>query len=332
MLIVPGQKSFAFGCDGDLIEINPLGQQQAQTSSTNGNADNHDIELDDTFLASGSMLNVDLNPSYSDINIKNSIDTKSKTSNGRHEKRLAKQLSIDDSAQDLNSPENHYLPDDDSYSRSCENSLEATSFEVPEMKREVAYDDRSRTRVDSSDDERMSRNSPRRASDGTCVTERTLGRLNREEGRRFSDGVLRLTSSLLNRRRSLKRQSRISDAEAVQYCESDVCSIRQIENNDESPEIVEDSKLNVDETEGRNHRSDRLLKTPDSVEHTESLTKKLATIDIEESQETNGTTSAHSELQDGGEPRPRKVKKRKGLAAIRDMHGPIMSVRMEPGF
>lgn len=314
-VVVSGQKSFAFGCDGDLIEIDSLDHRGSENSSTNGSADNHETELEDKFVFDGSTLNN--NNKASDPSDCRSKSTKSKFTK---EKRLSKQKSIDDTARDLSSP-NNSSPSIEPYSSGN------TSHQFEDVDRD-----------NSNDDERMS-NNRRSSCDSDGVKKTPWARLSRETGRRYSDGSLRQGSDLFHRRKSLKRQSRITDNEAVQYCEPDSLSglvmleqteaTQPNENLQENPTISETSSFGENESDDRIKRSDRLSQT-DVEKESEAAIENLPTI-AQIPPEINGRPNSNEEKVESTTTK-KAGKKRHGLSSLLGLYNSVVSVRTEPGF
>ncbi|XP_043285380.1 uncharacterized protein olf186-M isoform X2 [Venturia canescens] len=304
--MIIGQKSFAFGCDGDLIEIDSLDHQDSGNSSTNGNADNHEIELEDNFVLDGSTLSNNFKTSQT-----HPVDGRSKStmSKLKMEKRLSKQSSIDDTAQDLSFP-NNISPPVKSPSHFCDN----TSHHQFEGSNLDAWNN----------NEHMS-NNRRSSSDSGDVKKLPWARLSRDTGRRYSDSSLRQGSDLFNRRKSLRRQSRISDNEAVKFGGTDSLSELVLPERpetaesdkklEENAEISENSSFEENELEGRIERSDRLSQTDGE----------------EDSNISNGqpvTNEEKVEITSSKKP----GKKRHGLSSLRGIYNSVVSVKMEPGF
>ena len=293
-----GQKSFAFGCDGDLIEIDPLSQKDY---STNGTTENSSIDSEDAFLTTESFK---LRSQSTMLDNENT--DKSTISNGRQQMRLVEQISMDDSVEDLISKETNSRTEDELNSCTCEVSVKPSTSGVR------VCENRWNARRDGTKNDLGSGENARRASEGSGDMKTRLGGLSRDEGRRYSDGILRQSTSLLDRRRSLKRQARISDAEAVVY-ESDSSSDIHVT---EEIEVAEKSQ-------GGESRTDETV----------ALIKPLVKEDRKDESSTPIETLAEVEIpSEESHSSKKKVKKRSLLSTLRDMQHVVRSVKMEPGF
>ncbi|XP_015587335.1 uncharacterized protein LOC107264021 isoform X2 [Cephus cinctus] len=255
--MIIGQKSFAFGCDGDLIEIHAMeGLDVKSNSEANRSHESNDN-------GKGNMMDKMPGPSCS-----NRINDEYEAPSRKFEKRLTKLLSFDEeSTEDLSRKQMEFNLDYQRVSDLVNISEERMDSE--EQKESLitvisgcaASNDTQSERGQetlANDEENIEKSASglRRASDGACEPNPTQKKCIQGEGRRFSDGVmqsaLRKTSNeslLSDRRKSLKRQARISDADAIEYCGLE-CIDRIIpleseevdEKNDSKPEIAQSSE------------------------------------------------------------------------------------------
>lgn len=190
-----GEKSFAFGCDGNLIEI-PASDTKLASSDTE---DDHD-----------SLLNANLS-----IELKQSSAEESIMSHywyfSKNDQKLAKQLSFDDTVE---SPEADQLSKD--------NLEDPNSSNIAQSDTNVD-DNAQEDNASTSTCKKYEFPDIRRASDGSCDTKSLRSKMLEE--RRFSDGAMRTVESqskdctLIQKRRSLKRQSRVCDTTEMHYCD-----------------------------------------------------------------------------------------------------------------
>ncbi|XP_050455519.1 uncharacterized protein LOC126853655 isoform X2 [Cataglyphis hispanica] len=195
--MIIGQKSFAFGCDGNLIEI----------------------PSNDTNLA--SINTIDSNNSLLDdsksIELKQSSLEESITLEHRYfsknDKKLVKQLSFDDTVDFLETDQ--LLKDNREMANSLNIAQNGINVDNNEQKNNVFETSPKKPGEHEFVD-------VRRASDGSCDTKFLKNKV--FIGRRFSDGAMPTIESqstgctLMQKRRSFKRQSRVCDT--INCCES----------------------------------------------------------------------------------------------------------------
>ncbi|XP_018363333.1 PREDICTED: uncharacterized protein LOC108761359 isoform X1 [Trachymyrmex cornetzi] len=364
--MIIGQKSFTFGCDGNLIEISADG-----TKLTCDSVNDHNSSLD-------------VNES---IELKQSSPEGSMTFQHRYlskyDKRLAKQLSFDDTVE---FSETDQLSKDD---RGISNSLNIAQ---------------SGTNIDDREQEHNTTNTifrrhefsdTRRASDGSCDTKLLKNKLFYE--RRFSDSAMRIAERqskehmLMQKRKSLKRQSRVCDTTAMYRCDlspirSSIPSIVIIEpnvDNEVSSAVTDSAQLNIPKSfEPAEDKNDLELKTETEFSFSKSdympspsnVSESINRLERFQTAPEDSASSDHSCTEDNqvccykgkvckdckhGKNCPdcccyankRKYRKkmekimqenkrledmlarsRREVAQIRDMLSSVLSVRMEPGF
>lgn len=158
----------------------------------------------------------------------------------KYDKKLAKQLSFDDTVE---------FSEADQLSKNNQRSPNIAQSDTNLNDREQEYN--------TSDIISRKYEFSRRASDGSCdiksLKDKTF------YGRRFSDSAMRIAErqnkehTLMQKRRSLKRQSRVCDTTAMNYCDlspirSSIPSIIIIEpnvDNEESNDITDSALLNI---------------------------------------------------------------------------------------
>ncbi|XP_011882323.1 PREDICTED: uncharacterized protein LOC105570021 isoform X2 [Vollenhovia emeryi] len=362
--MIIGQKSFAFGCDGNLIEISA-----SDSKLTCDTANDHNSSLD----ASKSMELKQSSPEGS-VTFEHQYLSK-------YDKKLAKQLSFDDTVE---FSETDQLSKDDREIQSSLNIAQSgANLDGTEQESDVTSDTTSRKHEFSD---------TRRASDGSCDIERLKNKT--LYGRRFSDSAMRIAErqskehTLMQKRKSFKRQSRVCDTTAMHYCDlspirSSIPSIVIIEpivDNEVSNDVTDSTLLNMPKSfESTEEKSDLELK----VDTESSLSKPNylpspsnvgESIDRLETTQEDSASSDHSCTEDKqaccykgkickdckhGKNCPdcccqvnkRKYRKkmerimqenkrledmlarsRREVAEIRDMLSSVLSVRMEPGF
>ncbi|EFN85980.1 uncharacterized protein LOC105181887 isoform X2 [Harpegnathos saltator] len=225
--MIIGQKSFAFGCDGNLIEIsaNDVKHTSIDTVANCNATSNVDESIESK--QSFSAERVTFEHSYFSDNDDN----------------LAKQSSFDDTVvfpvPDL------FKRDQASSSSNLDVAQSGAKIDCNEWEYNIAE---TPSRYGNYE---FPRHCPdiRRSSEGACDT-KVLEDKMFDEGRRFSDGAVHVADSrrnectLLQKRKSLKRQSRVYDTMAMQYC--DLSPIKSsvadaiLESNVDSEEVSHD--------------------------------------------------------------------------------------------
>lgn len=195
--MIIGQKSFAFGCDGNLIEIsfNDTKLISDDTDDNHDNTDNHSV------LATNESIKLKQLFSKEDISSGHTFSKNDK---------LVKQLSID---------ETEFL-DSDQLSK---DNRQSNSLNIAQNDTNMDSNDQE-CNISSAGDVKhqfqLCYPDIRRASDGSCDT-KSLENKMFDERRRFSDGAMRSVDNkectLMQKRKSFKRQSRICDTNAMHY-------------------------------------------------------------------------------------------------------------------
>ncbi|KAG7199353.1 hypothetical protein KM043_018197 [Ampulex compressa] len=343
--MIIGQKSFAFGCDGDLIEISPSDKKE--------------------------IFDKDLANDYSD---REHFLLAQKTN-----KRLSKQFSFDDNAEFDDSEINPLSQHPKTVEQLIKDKI--SSYSMQDTDPRMVIDQKKAAGLDLLPKYSCE---TRRASDGTCQIAHDATRMvskATEEGRRFSDGLVHDTYNqnneclLLQKRKSLKRQSRVTDMEAMHYCntnnsllrntadyrqfesslqntveksisdQNDQTRCKSDESNDDNPQsnIVADlSTLNNND----DIQSQTILLQPKNMDITEKA-------EVCGSKECSGQVCKHDDnnaecccytdttkywekmekiLEENKKLETMVKKSRKEMAEIREMLNSVLSVRMEPGF
>ncbi|XP_012226274.2 uncharacterized protein olf186-M isoform X2 [Linepithema humile] len=255
--MIIGEKSFAFGCDGNLIEISTSGTKLASS----------DAKDDDDSL-------LDANVS---IELKQSSPEESIMSHywyfSTNDKKLTKQLSFDDTVE---------FPKADQLSK--DNLVDPNSSDIAQSGTSV---DDNKREYDASTPTCKKYEFPdvRTASYGSFDTLKSKFLKSKMlEERRFSDGAMRTTesqskgSTLIEKRKSFKRQSRVCDTAAMHYC--DLSPIRSSVSN-----AISESNIDNEEEEVSNNvtNSAHQLDTLKPFEPTERKSDLEPTIDTESS-------------------------------------------------
>ncbi|XP_014482163.1 PREDICTED: uncharacterized protein LOC106748287 isoform X2 [Dinoponera quadriceps] len=190
--MIIGQKSFAFGCDGNLIEISPGDTAKLASADT---VDNYNVSLD-------ADESVESKQSEERITFEDSCLSD-------NDENLAKRLPFDDIAE--------FPESDQSRNGHQASSSSSGSSDIAQIGAGVNNNNNERecnTMETTYGRCEFPRHCPdtRRASEGSCDTKSLEDRMF-DEGRRFSDGAVHISqrSSLLQKRKSLKRQSRVCD-------------------------------------------------------------------------------------------------------------------------
>ncbi|XP_076284130.1 ki-ras-induced actin-interacting protein-IP3R-interacting domain olf186-M isoform X2 [Lasioglossum baleicum] len=354
--MIIGQKSFAFGHDGDLIEINP--SDVKRTCEDNLNNDPNSTERS-RISRNFENTNVDNDKGFEGMTIQE-ID-----------KIVLKKSSFDNSIEFC----------DDNIAESLETYTEhvniqnANSEDDIDCKEDAAF--LNTALLNYSD--------IRRASDGFCDTKQYVENSSMEHARRHSDSFVHAVENgsnetiLSQRRKTLRRQARINDIDAINYCTSKTC----ISDTTEEKVINSQEKIDIGE-HSKNTRVKSLQKIDESIKsknrdescgkHCNAMPRKIddstRCIDDsldEESQQHNvskhyveksqslrqtcidsgeGTTNCcccrsgstkywkkmDKIIQENKNFEKIVKKNRREMAEIREMLSSVLSVRLEPGF
>lgn len=254
-----GQKSFAFGCDGNLIEISSSDTKLACVDRV----DNYNATLD----ADESIESKQSSPEER-VAFEHSYFSD-------NDQQLVRQLSFNNIVE--------FSEPDQSKNDEASSS---SSSDIAESGTNVDNNERERNAAETPpryEDYEFPRHCPdiRRASEGSCNTKSFEDKMF-DEGRRFSDGAVHIAGdkrsecTLLQKRKSLKRQSRVCDTTAMQYC-----SLSPIKSS------IADAILeaNVDNEEGISHDVTDItihqLSAPKSFQLTESKDDPELKTDVE---------------------------------------------------
>jgi len=179
----------------------------------------------------------------------------------KYDKKLTKQLSFEDTTE---FPETDQLSNDDRETPSSFNIAQIDCTNVDDKEQEYDADTTFSTQEFFD---------IRRASDGSCDTKSLRNKLFYR--RRFSDSAMRIERqskehTLMQKRKSLKRQSRVCDTTAMHHCDlspirSSIPSIVIIEpnvDNEISSDVTDSTQLNISKSlESTEDKSDLKLKT-----------------------------------------------------------------------
>ncbi|XP_011343795.1 uncharacterized protein LOC105283043 isoform X2 [Ooceraea biroi] len=237
--MVIGQKSFTFGCDGNLIEI---------PSNTKLVSD------DDSAL--GASESTKLKQSSSEESVR------SEHCFPKNDTKFAKQLSFDETVAEF--PDTDQLLKDNRQSSLNSLNIARNSINVDNNDQEC--------NTSNTNPRRGKEQFPpcysdiRRASDGSCDTKSLEDKMF-DERRRFSDGAMRTVQSneLMQKRRSLKRQSRIRDTTAMHRSDPSPPASSSISNAIFEPSI--DSKEEVSNDVIDSTRQLNIVTLFESIEH-----------------------------------------------------------------
>lgn len=336
--MIIGQKSFAFGHDGDLIEIHPPDTKASFESDTSND-----------YNTISQVSNV----------VTDNDNTFEPTASQRTENTIRKRLSFSDSMDefddsDVQSPLNKEDIDTrnkNSGNIDCEGEVSSYSPAIPENVFDI-----------------------RRASDGFCDMKHNKD-LSMAHERRHSDGFVRehdKESVLARRRKTLKRQTRVSDFDAipnvytpdvVQYNVESECNLekelrstfvhnsaklnRGIEEKAEVKYEVENFGVEKCVEEIQNNvesRDDSLSKVKHDPDNGECCFVEARSEDQScEDKEEQTTCCCRSDskkywkkmekiIQENKNLETMVTKSRREMAEIREMLNSVLSVRLEPGF
>ncbi|XP_053996842.1 protein ITPRID2 isoform X1 [Hylaeus anthracinus] len=319
--MIIGQKSFAFGHDGDLIEINP--SDIKESTEYNENNDSNVIESSKSQETNDILpkkLLFDDSTEFSDTEINFPLETCKENSN--------KQNTCLD--------ENIHLK--------TENSVNTNSQNLPDI---------------------------RRASDGSCDVKVGVN-LSIAQGRRHSDSFVQTNGSesiLSQRRKTFKRQTRISDMDTISYYNSktsipDITQCKdslhkKVEIGEHSTstrvnsleKIAENVALNTEDESYGAKCSNTFSEKTDDILVKEKQNNDKCYIEknqsVEQSCEDEGESTSSCCCRPGTTKYWNKmdkiikknknlenmvVKNRREMAEIREMLSNVLSVRLEPGF
>ncbi|XP_076657490.1 ki-ras-induced actin-interacting protein-IP3R-interacting domain olf186-M isoform X2 [Halictus rubicundus] len=235
--MIIGQKSFAFGHDGDLIEINPSDVKRTCEDNLNNDPNSTDRSRISRNLEN---RNVDDGKGCEDMAIQ------------EMDKIVPKKLSFDDIIELCN----------DNVKESLETYTEHVNVQNP----------KSEDDIDCKEDDTflntalLNYSDIRRASDGFCDTKQSEENLSMEQARRHSDSFVHVIengsneSVLSQRRKTLRRQARINDIDAINYCTSKMC----ISDTMEEKVIHSQEKIDIGE-HSKNTQAKSLQKIDESI-------------------------------------------------------------------
>ncbi|XP_078037221.1 ki-ras-induced actin-interacting protein-IP3R-interacting domain olf186-M [Augochlora pura] len=347
--MIIGQKSFAFGNDGDLIEINPSDMKRTCEDNLRSN-DPNSIEIS---RISRNLENTIVDETFEDIKIQ------------EMDKIVPKKLLFDDRIELC----------DDNINKSLDTYTERVDVQIIKSKNNMdcKEDNLLNTKLQNFSD-------IRRASDGSCDTKQHGEDLTMEQARRHSDSFVHTIengsseSVLSQRRKTLRRQARINDVDAVNYCSSKSC----ISDTMEEKVMNSQEKINTCEHSKKIHAKSfqKITKNAKSKIEDESCSTLLKNIDdsiqciddnLDEEKQHNVSKhyveknqSLRQTCNDSGEgtanccccrsgstkywKKMDKIiqenknfekivkKNRREMAEIREMLSSVLSVRLEPGF
>lgn len=339
--MIIGQKSFAFGNDGDLIEINPKELKSSHDRNTVGNYSSPPNDVENTD--------------------RERMKISGKVSILKGEKTLSKQLSFDADIElcEPNAKSITSTPKENiKVKREQLGSYVDCNIDVPNL----AYNEENDITPKHSD--------IRRASDGSCEV-RFSENLQTIEGRRYSDGNVHANescnteSTLPQKRKTLKRQIRISDLDALDYCNSPIfisnpSECKESDSSFNDSDTYENAQL-IDQDKRSVKFTDRVAEgTHSSVEQSNdtligemrlqaddtSCAEEDKPCDYEEKPQeacTRDENCMHRPEKKYWKKMEKIIKKNKKLenmvaknrremAEIREMLNNVLSVRMEPGF
>lgn len=223
----------------------------------------------------------------------------------KYDKKLAKQLSFDDTVE---------FSETDQLSRDDRTILNSTNIDdsgtnVDDREQEYNAPDTIRNKQEFSD--------TRRASDGSCDIKPLKNKLTYE--RRFSDSAMRIaerqSKELTQKRKSFKRQPRVCDTTSMHFCDlspikSSVPSIVIIEpnvDNEVSSDVTDSTQLNIPKSsELAEENSDLELKTeressfskPNYMPSPSNVSESINRLERLETAQEDSASSDHSCTED----------------------------------
>ncbi|KZC13695.1 hypothetical protein WN55_05248 [Dufourea novaeangliae] len=330
--MIIGQKSFAFGHDGDLIEINP-----ADVKVTYENNLTDGLSSIGSSQASRNLENTDINHDqmFQDADIQE-VD-----------KMFPRKLLFDDSIElcaNVSVPEE--IPKEHANTQS-KNLGESVDFMEDTLLNTTSlnlYD-------------------IRRASDGSCDIkpgENFSMVLGRRHSDSFVPGIQNIHEPVLaQRRRTLKRQTRVSDIDAIDFCNSKTCTSDTVQhrvmdlqenvrlrNEDQSCSTQRSNTLSEEHSDCAQCIGNGLNKENGQQDVSKHRIKKDLSLRRPRTDEEETTTSCCCRrsgstkywekmdkiIQENKNLENMVAKNRREMAEIREMLSSVLSVRLEPGF
>ncbi|XP_076682711.1 ki-ras-induced actin-interacting protein-IP3R-interacting domain olf186-M isoform X2 [Andrena cerasifolii] len=340
--MIIGQKSFAFGHDGDLIEINP---SDAKRSSENNFNSDSAVAENSEILGNLGGTDIDRHKISDEVAIQ------------KTEKIIPKKLLFDECIE-------HSDIDVNSSMKTCE---EPSSMGNTSLDEKIDYNEDILLNISS-----QNLYDFRRASDGSCNI-KPGENLSTVHERRHSDSFVHAFedgscgSVISQKRRTLKRQTRISDIDAISYHDLKTCgSYKAGATSEPSASIRTKSLQTMEDLPSRsenescvaacsntfsNEMDDRiqsvdsiLLNEEQQEDCTCSIEKNqcLERVSMGEEEETAtcrccpGTTKYWEKMEKmikkNKNLESMVVRNRREMAEIREMLNSVLSVRLEPGF
>ncbi|CAG5096201.1 Protein of unknown function, partial [Cotesia congregata] len=297
--MIIGQKSFAFNGDGDLIEIINSKNHRDSTSENSTDSKN---DLKNSYTPSS----ITAHPDYTFQKYDNEKTEKLK-------RKITKQKSVEElfdsslSESDFSLIEPKFSEDDFNSNNNL-NTVENNSRQSRKYIRGVR----------SKKEHEETPSNIRRASDGAHIVDEKHSSHSSEEGRRFSDGIIKSTlKPASDRRRSFRRQARINDVEAASY-ENDCNHCERLES-----EVKSELSCNLE-------RRDLCCESDES--------EQVCRHDAESkdccchASNTSCWRKMRKMMKKNQKLENMVVKSRQEMAEIRGMLSTVLSVRMEPGF
>ncbi|XP_044583078.1 uncharacterized protein LOC123264078 isoform X2 [Cotesia glomerata] len=285
--MIIGQKSFAFNGDGDLIEIINSTNHQDSTSENSTDFKNN------------------LKNSYTPSSITDHPDYTLQKYNNEQTEKLKRKITKQKSDEELFDSS---LSESDFNSSNNSNTVENNSRQSRKYVRGIR----------SKKEHEETPSNTRRASDGAHIVDEKHSSHSSEEGRRFSDGIIKSTlKPASDRRRSFRRQARINDVEAASY-ENDCNDCERLE-----PEVKSELSCNLE-------RRDLCCESDES--------EQICRHDAESkdccchASNTSCWRKMRKMMKKNQKLENMVVKSRQEMAEIRGMLSTVLSVRMEPGF
>ncbi|KAF7996615.1 hypothetical protein HCN44_002261 [Aphidius gifuensis] len=315
--MIIGQKSFAFGCDGDLIEINPLNHQNSNRLANINSTDYQDDDDDDDVFTKSRSFNIE-NINYIKHNNNDDDDDEKSAENiiklVDNNKHQILYRHIDEHDDDEDGKNNNSsgieikINNDES---NCWDNINDTGYYT------------------------------RRSSDSFCelkksTTDTMINNNSANDERRSSDGLINNETSSIDfkkrKRNSLKRQARISDEEAAEYFESLEANTLSSSSSPPSPSSQDELKL---------QKGNKVIQCDTNKYHLCCKSDELGQIcghkeDTKDCCYHDANTNCWKKMKQMMKKNQKLenmvVKNRREMAEIREMLNNVLSIRMEPGF
>lgn len=336
--LIPGKKSFAFSCDGDLIEVHnppsvtpqsyyPLKSPEHSTNPWNTSSSTYESAIE--------------NPRYLSLDLESPTATFDQISKSDFPPDFSKPDFPSDFSKQNNSPDkmtpstsSMEAEEPDHYPDHYIDSLNANAIAHANAISNANWHSSALSTPES----------PRRASDSSCGTP---GISTCDEGRRFSDGIVKESPERSRRKiqgkRTLQRQARIKESDMMEPSQSEDHHLQPTDYNElkesddtedplgildaQNPKIQKPNSKKTFCDPKKHHlccKSDQMERICGHEKNSEECCYYKSTINCW--QKMQRIMKKNEKLEN------EVAKSRREMAEIREMLNSVLLVRMEPGF